>query len=268
VSPAGKSPAGVVLREPHDNEYGRFKVLRRTDGKFVVHDTEQWPPKGSVHDTEGEARSHAIQASGHRTGDLAGGVRVALTLGELEAADEIAKLRQGENAVGRRDRYGAGKNGLATHIIGSRCEAAVAKLLGIRYAKGVLRAGDVGRYRVRGSDKLSYSLTLHKDDPDDAVFILAIGPVGRENQSSLVYAVHGWIYGRDGKKPDYWRTGGVRFPAFFVPRSALHPMEELPRERSKHRKEEVQQERRVEDRVSAEPGQAAPDNAAGDRAGG
>ena len=53
----------IVVREPPDNVYGRFKVLKRTDGKYVVHDTEQWPPNGPVFDTEEQARSHALKVS-------------------------------------------------------------------------------------------------------------------------------------------------------------------------------------------------------------
>lgn len=49
----------ILVREPPDNRYGRYKVLKRTDGKFVVHDSEQWPPNGRVFETEKEARDHA-----------------------------------------------------------------------------------------------------------------------------------------------------------------------------------------------------------------
>ena len=47
------------IKEPKDNVYGRFKVLQRTDGLFLVHDTEEWPPNGPVFRSEDEARDHA-----------------------------------------------------------------------------------------------------------------------------------------------------------------------------------------------------------------
>ncbi len=50
---------GHTIKEPKDNVYGRFKLLQRTDGLFVVHDTEEWPPNGPVFRSEDEAREHA-----------------------------------------------------------------------------------------------------------------------------------------------------------------------------------------------------------------
>jgi len=52
-----------MIREPKDNLYGRFKLLQRTDGLFVVHDTEEWPPNGPVFRDEGAARAHAQSMS-------------------------------------------------------------------------------------------------------------------------------------------------------------------------------------------------------------
>jgi hypothetical protein len=53
------SKGGNMVKEPKDNVYGRFKLLQRTDGLFVVHDTEEWPPNGPVFHSEDEAREHA-----------------------------------------------------------------------------------------------------------------------------------------------------------------------------------------------------------------
>ena len=53
-----------VFKEPQDNLYGgRFKVLPRTDGLYVVRDLEQWPPAGAVFRTLEEARSKAAAAA-------------------------------------------------------------------------------------------------------------------------------------------------------------------------------------------------------------
>lgn len=48
-----------VVREPQDNVYGRFKVLLRSDGLYVVHDTAAWPPSGAVFRSLDEAVSWA-----------------------------------------------------------------------------------------------------------------------------------------------------------------------------------------------------------------
>jgi hypothetical protein len=50
---------GFIVREPYNNLYGRYKVLRRVDGLFVVHDPEEWPPNGPVFWRESEARLYA-----------------------------------------------------------------------------------------------------------------------------------------------------------------------------------------------------------------
>jgi len=60
------SPANALVYEPADNVYGRFRVLRRTDNQFVVHDTTQWPPNGPVFRFEAMARKHAEEAAHDR----------------------------------------------------------------------------------------------------------------------------------------------------------------------------------------------------------
>lgn len=57
-----------VFKEPQDNLYGgRFKVLPRTDGLYVVRDLEQWPPAGAVFRTLEEARADASSKAKLRT---------------------------------------------------------------------------------------------------------------------------------------------------------------------------------------------------------
>jgi len=58
--PAGWFPRrDQVVREPENNSYGRFRVLRRIDGKFVVHDPKQWPPNGQVFGSDQEEAARA-----------------------------------------------------------------------------------------------------------------------------------------------------------------------------------------------------------------
>jgi hypothetical protein len=59
----------TIVREPPNNVYGHYKVLRRTDGLFVVKDMRVLipPPWGSVHASEREARDVAAMLA--RDGD-------------------------------------------------------------------------------------------------------------------------------------------------------------------------------------------------------
>jgi hypothetical protein len=58
--PFNRNP-NPVISEPSDNVYGPFKVLRRTDNRFVVHDTRQvWPMRfGRIFHVEWAARAAA-----------------------------------------------------------------------------------------------------------------------------------------------------------------------------------------------------------------
>ena len=54
----------ALVREPFDNVYGHYKVLRRSTGDFVVHDTSGGPPPwGPVFVREDDARSEAKRLS-------------------------------------------------------------------------------------------------------------------------------------------------------------------------------------------------------------
>ncbi len=154
--------------------------------------------------------------------------RVLLTPSEIAAADVIAETRQSENLVCKRpDRYGAPREyGLALHQLGARCEAVVAKYFALPHVKGDLRDHDVGRYQVRGRSHASYDLILHKTDPDGDPFILVIGPESRSSRG-MIFVLHGWIYARDGKQAQWWSDPAGGRPAYFVPKTALRPIDEL-----------------------------------------
>jgi hypothetical protein len=49
-----------VIKQPDDNLYGRFKVLVRTDGLYIVFDPTKWPPTSPVYRTELDARIAAL----------------------------------------------------------------------------------------------------------------------------------------------------------------------------------------------------------------
>lgn len=155
--------------------------------------------------------------------------RVFLTRAQLAAADTIARTRQNENiAAGLKDSYGArAAAALELHLIGARCEAAFAKYMRLPHVKGERKDHDVGRYQVRGRTRTSYDLILHKSDPDDDPFVLVIGPTVWLAHGWL-FDIYGWIYGREGKQPQWWGDPAGGRPAFFVPKHVLRPIETLP----------------------------------------
>lgn len=157
-------------------------------------------------------------------------ITIGLTSGELQIAAAVGVLRQLENLGKQRpDAYGAPiDEGWQIHIEGAAGEQAFAKWSN-RYWSGNLgnlRAADVGsKVQVRTTRHATGRLILHPDDekdPPDDVFVLLTG-------AAPTFCIRGWIYGRDGKTDAYWTdpTGKNR-PAFFVPQSALRPMDDRP----------------------------------------
>ena len=63
---AASARGGEVVREPENNVYGKYKVLRRTDGTYIVFDTEAQSGQGAIsrHRTEDGARAKAESMCG------------------------------------------------------------------------------------------------------------------------------------------------------------------------------------------------------------
>lgn len=146
---------------------------------------------------------------------------ITLTTSELEIAAAIGCRRQVQNLSARRtDRNGAepGK-GWQYHIEGAAGEMAVAKWAG-RYWNGNignLAADDVGRLQVRTASGHGYSLLIYPTDADDKAFILVTG-------LAPAFVLRGWIWGREGKRQEWWSDPVGGRPAFFVPQAALRPV--------------------------------------------
>jgi hypothetical protein len=109
-------------------------------------------------------------------------------------------------------------------IVGAWGECVVAKATGL-YWCGDLGgpdggAPDVGPYHVRTAGEPTGRLILRDDDADDAPFVLVV-PAGAPGRFQIV----GSIDGRDGKQPAYLESPAGRAPAYFVPHSALRPLE-------------------------------------------
>jgi hypothetical protein len=86
---------------------------------------------------------------------------------------------------------------------------------------GTLRAGDVGNLQVRATEHERGCLILYDRDDANAVFVLVTGRFPE-------YIVRGWCYAHEGQQPRYVKHD-ARFPTYFVPQSALRPIEQLQR---------------------------------------
>lgn len=146
---------------------------------------------------------------------------VTLSPDEMRFATQVACARQIENLHKERpDAHGAvADRGWQVHIEGALGEMAFAKWRNRFWSGslGDLRAADVGPVQIRTTVKHTNCLLLHKEDPDDAPFVLVTG-------AGPTFVLRGWIYGREGKRPEFWRDPVGGRPAFFVPQRALRPM--------------------------------------------
>ena len=115
--------------------------------------------------------------------------------------------------------YGSsGENDWQYHIEGCLGELAFARWVD-RFWDGKindLSAGDVGKFEVRTAPEDWKRLIMHDEDIDYARFYFVTGRNGN-------YVVHGWILGSDAKDRKYWKDPVGGRPAYFVPKSALHP---------------------------------------------
>lgn len=148
---------------------------------------------------------------------------VTLTDAEIQYAEHTGKARNEYNkGMGFTPTYGAPRY-LAMDIEGVLAEIAVGKGLNVPWDEkrfGNIVTGPMGEVHIRSTTHLTGSLILHPRDQDDAVYLLVLN-----NNPNFTLA--GWLLGKDGKLDKYWREAGVRHPAFFVPQSALHPVEDL-----------------------------------------
>jgi hypothetical protein len=153
-------------------------------------------------------------------------VPVQLSAPELFQCALVGVMRQCLNIKHGRDRrpaYGAPTDqSWNLHVEGAAGECAVAKHLGLYWTGNIgdLRADDVGTIQVRTRRRHDYDLLLHPEDPDDRVFILVTG-------RAPSFQIHGWIRAVDGKQKGWWKDPAGDRPAYFVPQSALRPMNEL-----------------------------------------
>lgn len=153
--------------------------------------------------------------------------RVRLELYEIAIAAQVGLHRHlAAMRRGLQDKHGADSSadGWQLHIEGALGELAAAKALGVYWSGSVntFKAVDIGvRLQVRTRSKHTYDLIIRRSDSDDDLYLLVTG-------SCPEYVVHGFIRGRDAKLRDDWiaRHGG-REAAWFVPKAALHALDDL-----------------------------------------
>ena len=114
------------------------------------------------------------------------------------------------------------------NVEGAAGEMAVAKALNLYWLPliGDYQSTDVGPYEVRTNMSRKHTdLNLRPKDfdrgGDDKIYIsvLSFAPE---------FEILGWIYGRDGKQPQWFRRGTPgRPPSWWVPATALHDIETL-----------------------------------------
>lgn len=150
-----------------------------------------------------------------------GPLQVRLTAEELQQVAFIgAQRRIRALANGRVHRHGYdGADNWSVHIEAAGAEMALAKARDRFWADSAAPDyhGDVGqRTQIRHTLRRNGSLIVHPDDPDDYALILVTG-------EAPDYLLPGWIWGREAKRDEWWRTDTGR-PAFFVPQAALRPI--------------------------------------------
>lgn len=149
---------------------------------------------------------------------------VELNPSEMLVASSVGCMRHiAAVKAGRHDKHGAASGGWQIHIEGALGELAVAKCLG-RFWSGAINTfkdADIGtRIQVRTRSRHDYDLIVREDDGDSDLFVLVTGVAPS-------YRVKGWLSGKEAKNPAWLASHGNREPAFFVPASALRPIESI-----------------------------------------
>lgn len=111
----------------------------------------------------------------------------------------------------------------SAHILGALGEAAFAKATN-RYWSGsvnTFKAADVGEnIQIRTRSKHSYDLIVRDGDRDDDVYVLVTG-------GPTEFTLHGWMRCGDAKQKKFKANYGNYGEAYFVPKSALRPIDPL-----------------------------------------
>lgn len=128
--------------------------------------------------------------------------------------------------IGRNNGPSTGSKALEAHLLGSAGEMAVALYLGLTdrlYADNhaVLGSYDLpGMIDVKTRKGHRRDLIVQRNENPNKKFIL----VTIENKTILI---QGWCLGKHAMLPRFWMDPAGGRPAYFVPQSTLHPINEL-----------------------------------------
>jgi hypothetical protein len=145
------------------------------------------------------------------------------------AMEEGMRRQRVNEARGLRGRNGGawqGSKALDIHLLGAAGEVAVASYLGLKehlFKEAEAKRGSddlPGGIDVKTRSKSRYDLIVQKQEDPNKVFVM----VTIENQRTLL---HGWCYGHEAMKEEYWADPARGRPAYFVPKEALHSMDAL-----------------------------------------
>jgi hypothetical protein len=171
-------------------------------------------------------------------------IEVLLDEQEVAVAAYVGATRQ-HMAVAKRlnNRLGHVGYGYDLHLGGALGELAAAKALGLHWHLGAGRYGaaDVGEYHVRTRYDHDHDLIHRDSDKADGVYVLVTTEYLGTNPASVarraereamrqvmpLFRVWGWIAGQDARRPEWRKNYGGRGSAWFVPKSALTPVETL-----------------------------------------
>lgn len=150
-------------------------------------------------------------------------VIVPLTEEIRAQAARVGSDRQNFHAErGTHDAYGLDPaRGLAVNVLGALGEIVMASAFGVldRWVEvsddwRTLTEDIPGGLQVRTTDNARGPLILHPRDKDDAIF-------GLVRVHTFTAEIVGFIFGRDGKRAEYWPGRVPSRPCFMVPDAAL-----------------------------------------------
>jgi hypothetical protein len=156
-------------------------------------------------------------------------IEFVFTEDERQQAVKEGLRRQGFNeSKGLRGRNGGawkGSKALDIHLLGAAGEMAVASHLGMKhllYKETQAKRGsdDLPGMDIKTRSKHSYDLIVQKNEDPRKKFVL----VTIQDKITLI---HGWCYGRDAMKEEFWADPARGRPAYFVPKEALAPIDSL-----------------------------------------
>ena len=135
------------------------------------------------------------------------------------------RVNEEKGLQGRNKGPQTGQKAIDVHLIGAAGEMAVASYLGLKhelYKETEAKRGsdDLPGIDVKTRSKTFYDLIVQKNEDPEKKFVL----VTIEKRRTLI---HGWCYGKEAMKPEYWSDPAQGRPAYFVPKECLHPIQEL-----------------------------------------